>query len=157
MLHVNSLSRRIIAPSIILGIGLIPTSYGYKYARMSGAKVSGWTHRTAVVVDQIEVDAGVPGDSTNGTVIRAILEYEDAQLNIQKTTQLTATGWSLYPLGTEVELLVNPDDQRVAVINSFLELWALPTLFFMFASPFVLLGTSRLVRGVIPQPSERGQ
>ncbi len=113
---------------------------------MSSAKAFGWVHRTGEVVDQVEEDAGVPGDSTDGTVIRAIFAYRDALGNVQRTKQGAATGWTLYPLGTEVELLVNPNDQQVAVVNSFLELWALPTLFFIVASPLVLLGSFRLVR-----------
>ncbi len=157
----NSLARRIIAPAIILGIGLIPAFYGHKYARRSSAKALGWVNRTGKVVDEVEENAAVPGHSGNGTVFRAIFEYHDAQGNVWRAKQGAATGWRLYGLGTEVELLVDPNDQGVAVVNSFFELWALPTFFFIVASPFVLLGSCRLVRGVLPRagpepPGEHG-
>ncbi len=71
----NSLARHGIVPAIILGIGLIPAFYGYKYARRSSAKAFGWIDRTGKVVDQVEEDAAVPGNSGNGTVFRAIFEY----------------------------------------------------------------------------------
>jgi hypothetical protein len=147
----NSLACRIIAPAIILGIGLIPALYGHKYARRSSAKAFGWIHRTGKVVGQVEEDAGMPGSSGNGTVFRAIFEHKDAQGNVWTAKQGAATGWRLYELGTEVELLVDPNDPGVAVVNSVFELWALPTLFFLLASPFVLLGSCRLVRGVLPR------
>ena len=147
----NSLARRIIAPAIILGIGLIPAFYGHKYAHRSRAKALSWVHRTGKVVDQVEEDTAVPGDSRNGTVFRAIFEYHDAQGNVWRAKQGAATGWKLYGMGTEVGLLVDPNNPGVAVVNSFFELWALPTIFFIIGSPFILLGSCRLVRGVLPR------
>ena len=144
----DSLARRIIAPAIILAIGLIPAFYGHKYARRARAKAFGWVHRTGKVVDQVEEYTAVPGDSRNGTVFRAVFEYHDAQGKIWMAKQGAATGWKLYEIGTEVDLLVDPNNQGVAVVNSFFELWALPTFFFLVASPFILLGSYRLVHGV---------
>lgn len=146
-----SLARRIIAPSIILGIGLIPAFYGYKYARRASLKEVCWVHHTGTVVDQVEEYNRMPSDSNNGTIFRAVFQYTDAQGNVRTVKQGAAASWKLYEVGDEVDLLVDPMNREVAVVNSFFELWALPTLFFFFASPFVLLGSVRLVRGVLWQ------
>ena len=145
----DSLARRIIAPLIILGIGLIPAYYGNKYARRASTKAVSWVHRAGKVVDQVEEYNRMPGDSRDGTVFRAIFRYEDAQGNVRTAKQGAATGWKLYEVGDEVDLLVDPDNQGLAVVNSFFELWALPTFFFLIASPLVLLGSYRLFRGIL--------
>ena len=104
---------------------------------------------TGKVVDQIEEDASVPGGSGDSTALRAIFEYQDAQGNVRTAKQGAATGWQLYEIGAEVDLLMDPNNTELAVVNSFFELWALPTLFFVFASPIVLLGLFRLVCGFL--------
>ena len=118
----NSLARRIIAPSIILGIGLIPAVYGYKYARRASVKAVSCVHHTGKVVVQVEDYNRMPGDSSDGTIFRAVFQYTDAQENVRTVKQGAAASWKLYEVGDEVDLLVNPRNKGVAVVNSFFEL-----------------------------------
>jgi len=52
--------------------------------------------------------------------------------------------------GQQIEILYNPQAPEAAMINSWLDLWFLPTMFISMGSLFVLIGGVPLVRTFLP-------
>lgn len=56
-------------------------------------------------------------------------------------------GWvgsnaSVFPLGEQVPVRYNPDNPQDAVIDTYWQVWFVPTLFGIIATPFLLVGIS---------------
>lgn len=139
--------RRIIPPVILIAIGLVPWHYAIQACMESMTLLSDTISVQGIVVDY---------ESRYETASRtspALFEYPVVEFidNAGRTHRLTSdvgAGKRLYGIGESVKVLYDPEDRRPPVVDSFLRLWAKPTLFAFAGLPFVLLGGVRLFRAV---------
>ena len=78
-----------------------------------------------------------------------VVEFIDRTGRTQRLTSGVGSGKRLYDIGESVMVRYDPRDRHPPVVDSFLRLWAKPTLFAFAGLPFVLLGGFRFFRAIL--------
>lgn len=105
-------------------------------------------------------------DSDGDTLYSPVFEFQDQDGGLRQVTSSSSSKPAAFDVGEKVEVLYEPGDPTDAVIDSFSQMWLLPTVLIPFGAIFALIGAAvsglfglifRLGRGGAagPEPTPR--
>ncbi|MDZ7752845.1 MAG: DUF3592 domain-containing protein [Gammaproteobacteria bacterium] len=138
---------KILPPLILLVVGLVPWYFAFQAYETSRQLVANTVPVEGTVVDYT---SGYETASRRYPALfyYPVVEFQDHQGHTQRITSEVGAGKKLYEAGERVTVRYDPRNRQRAVVDSFLRLWAKPTLFALAGVPLVLLGGVRLVRAL---------